>query len=73
MAEPIRTFVVLDAGVNQDEVERVLPKSEEVEIVGLAHRDRRRLGPPPRDRERPAASSSAAGSPSLSSTLSTAP
>jgi pilus assembly protein CpaE len=37
MAEPIRTFVVLDAGVSQEDIERVLPKSEEVEIVGLVH------------------------------------
>jgi len=35
MAEPTRTFVVLDSGVNQDEVGRMLPKSDEIEIVGL--------------------------------------
>jgi pilus assembly protein CpaE len=35
MADPIRTFVVLDAGVNQAEIERALPVGEDVEIVGL--------------------------------------
>jgi pilus assembly protein CpaE len=35
VAEPIRTFVVLDAGVNQNEIGRLLPKSDEIEIVGL--------------------------------------
>ncbi len=35
MAEPIKAFVVLDAGVNQADVERMLPRGEEVEIVGL--------------------------------------
>ena len=35
MAEPIKTFVVLDSGVNQAEVERALPRGEDVEIVGL--------------------------------------
>jgi pilus assembly protein CpaE len=35
MAEPIRTFVVLDAGVNQEDIVRSLPKTEEVEIVGM--------------------------------------
>jgi pilus assembly protein CpaE len=34
-AEPIRTFVVLDAGVSQADVERALPRIDEVEIVGL--------------------------------------
>jgi pilus assembly protein CpaE len=37
VAEQIRTFVVLDAGVNQAEVERALPSSDDIEIVGLAH------------------------------------
>jgi pilus assembly protein CpaE len=35
MADQIRTFVVLDAGVNQSEVENALPGGDEVEIVGL--------------------------------------
>ena len=35
MADPIRAFVVLDAGVNQAEIERALPAGEEVEVVGL--------------------------------------
>src|ERR1700680_4771986 len=35
MAEPIKTFVVLDSGVNQSDVERALPHSVHVEIVGL--------------------------------------
>jgi pilus assembly protein CpaE len=35
MADPIKTFVVLDAGVNQAEVERALPKTGEVEIVAM--------------------------------------
>jgi pilus assembly protein CpaE len=33
--EQIRTFVVLDTGVNQSEVETALPSSQEVEIVGV--------------------------------------
>jgi pilus assembly protein CpaE len=37
MADPMRTFVVLDAGVNQEEVEKVLPSSDDVEIVGMVH------------------------------------
>jgi pilus assembly protein CpaE len=37
MAEPIRTFVVLDSGVNQADVERALPHASDVEIVGIAH------------------------------------
>ncbi len=37
MAEPIKTFVVLDAGVNQSEVERALPNGDDVEIVGLVN------------------------------------
>jgi pilus assembly protein CpaE len=35
MAEPIKTFVVLDNGVNQAEIERALPHSDDVEIVGF--------------------------------------
>jgi pilus assembly protein CpaE len=35
MVEQIRTFVVLDAGVNQSDVENALPKSDEIDIVGL--------------------------------------
>jgi pilus assembly protein CpaE len=35
MADPIRTFVVFDAGVNQGEIERLLPKSDDVDVVGL--------------------------------------
>jgi len=35
VAEPIRTFVILDAGVNRDDVERALPGTGEVEIVGI--------------------------------------
>ncbi len=36
MADPIKTFVVLDAGaVNQAELERALPRTGEVEIVGM--------------------------------------
>jgi pilus assembly protein CpaE len=37
MAEQIRTFVVLDAGVNPSEVEKALPSSDEVEIVGVVN------------------------------------
>jgi pilus assembly protein CpaE len=37
MAEPIRTFVVLDAGVSQGDVERALPRADEVEVVGMVH------------------------------------
>jgi pilus assembly protein CpaE len=35
MADPIRTFVVFDAGVNQGEIERLLPNSDDVDVVGL--------------------------------------
>jgi pilus assembly protein CpaE len=35
MADSIKTFVVLDAGVNQTEIEQALPRGDEVEIVGL--------------------------------------
>jgi pilus assembly protein CpaE len=35
MVDPIKTFVVLDAGVNQADLERSLPKTGEVEIVGM--------------------------------------
>jgi pilus assembly protein CpaE len=35
MSDSIKTFVVLDAGVNAAEVERALPRSDDVEIVGL--------------------------------------
>jgi len=35
MADPIKTFVVLDAGVSQSDVDRALPQSGEVDIVGL--------------------------------------
>ena len=35
MAEQIKTFVVLDGGVNQSEVERALPVTDEVELVGF--------------------------------------
>jgi pilus assembly protein CpaE len=37
VADPIKTFVVLDAGVNQADVERSLPRSDEIEIVGLVN------------------------------------
>ena len=37
MADPIKTFVVLDAGVNQSEVEKALPRSDELEIVGVVN------------------------------------
>jgi pilus assembly protein CpaE len=37
MSEPIRTFVVIDAGVSQEDVSRALPSSEDVEIVGLVN------------------------------------
>jgi pilus assembly protein CpaE len=37
MASPIRTFVVLDSGVSDADVERALPRSEDVEIVGRVH------------------------------------
>ena len=37
MAESIKAFVVLDAGVNEADVERALPRSAEIEIVGLVH------------------------------------
>jgi pilus assembly protein CpaE len=35
VADPIKTFVVLDAGVNQTDVEKALPRSEDLEIVGV--------------------------------------
>jgi pilus assembly protein CpaE len=35
VADPIKTFVVLDAGVNQADVERALPRGGEVDLVGL--------------------------------------
>ncbi len=35
MSDPIKTFVVLDSGVSQSDVERVLPRGDDVEIVGL--------------------------------------
>jgi pilus assembly protein CpaE len=35
MADPIRAFVVFDSGVNQDEIERLLPKNDEIDVVGL--------------------------------------
>jgi pilus assembly protein CpaE len=37
MADPIRTFVVLDAGVNEADVQRTLPRSEDIEVVGIVH------------------------------------
>jgi pilus assembly protein CpaE len=37
MSDPIKTFVVLDAGVNASEVERALPRGDDVEIVGLVN------------------------------------
>jgi pilus assembly protein CpaE len=37
MADKIKTFVVLDAGVNQADVERALPRDEDVEIVGIVN------------------------------------
>src|SRR3954454_20496426 len=35
MADPIRTFVVLDAGVSRSDVEAALPQNGEVDVVGL--------------------------------------
>ncbi len=35
MAEPIKTFVVLDQGVDRREVERLLPANGEIEIAGM--------------------------------------
>lgn len=35
MADPIRTFVVLDAGVSQNDVERALPQNGELDVVGF--------------------------------------
>jgi len=35
MADPIRTFVVLDAGVSQTDVERALPNGGDVDVVGF--------------------------------------
>jgi pilus assembly protein CpaE len=35
MPDPIRAFVVFDSGVNQDEIERLLPKNDEIDVVGL--------------------------------------
>jgi hypothetical protein len=37
MADAIKTFVVLDSGVSQADVERILPRGEDIEIVGLVH------------------------------------
>jgi pilus assembly protein CpaE len=37
MADKIKTFVALDAGVNQAEVEEALPGEENVEIVGIVN------------------------------------
>jgi pilus assembly protein CpaE len=35
MADPIKTFVVLDSGVSQADIERVLPRGDDVDVVGL--------------------------------------
>ncbi len=35
MADPIKAFVVLDAGVSQADIERALPRDGDVEIVGF--------------------------------------
>jgi pilus assembly protein CpaE len=37
MNDPIKAFVVLDAGVSQADVERALPRGDDIEIVGLVH------------------------------------
>ena len=35
MAEPIKTFVVLDAGINRTDIEQALPRGEDVQIVAM--------------------------------------
>jgi pilus assembly protein CpaE len=35
MAEPIRTFVVLDSGVSPGDIERALPRGDDLEVVGM--------------------------------------
>jgi pilus assembly protein CpaE len=37
MAEPIRTFVVLDSGVSQADVEAALPRGKDIEIAGIVN------------------------------------
>ena len=37
MAEPIKTFVVLDAGVSETDVEKTLPRGADIEVVGIVH------------------------------------
>jgi pilus assembly protein CpaE len=37
MADPIRAFVVLDAGVSQADVEAAMPAREDVEVVGIVN------------------------------------
>jgi pilus assembly protein CpaE len=37
MAEPIKAFVVIDTGIDQAEVERSLPRGNDVEVVGLVN------------------------------------
>ena len=35
MAEPIKTFVVLDAGINRSDIEHALPRGEDVDVVAM--------------------------------------
>jgi pilus assembly protein CpaE len=37
LADPIKTFVVLDSGVSEGDVERALPGTADIEIVGMVH------------------------------------
>ncbi len=35
MAEPIKTFVVLDTGINRSDIEHALPRGEDVDVVAM--------------------------------------
>jgi len=35
VAEPIKTFVVLDAGINRSDIEHALPRGEDVDVVAM--------------------------------------
>ena len=37
MVEAIRTFIVLDSGVSQSDIERALPRGGDVDVVGVVH------------------------------------
>jgi pilus assembly protein CpaE len=37
MTEPIKTFIVLDSGINEAEIERTIPRSDDIQVVGMVH------------------------------------